>query len=155
MKTIINSVKHKFDKIRHFILFKTSESFRRKLVIFRFVLAGAVASLTQILGVTIFYEKLGYDIIPATTLAFIIAFLASFSLQKFWTFRDFRSKVLDRQLSIFLVLAVINLIINDILMHFLVNTFSIWYIFAQFATSGMIGIYSFLAYKFVIFKPHS
>lgn len=142
----------KYNKIKRPLLKLFSKKFKLKMIFFRFMVSGGMATLTQVLSLSIFYKLFDLNIIISTTLAFLLAFTVSFNLQKFWTFKDFRNSQLYKQLYLYFTVSFINLIVNGFLMHFMVNELSLFYIFSQILVSGFIGVYSFLVYKFLIFK---
>ena len=94
----------------------------------------------------------GLGLILSTSLAFIFAFLVSFTLQKFWTFRNYNKEKMPLQLALYLTNSFIGLSLNGLFMHLLVNKLGIWYLLAQVIVSLTIAVYNFLVYKFIIFK---
>ena len=85
-------------------------------------------------------------------MAFMISFIVSFSLQKYWAFDSHGKEHLHVQFALYLGIAFVNLNINGWAMHILVNHYKIWYLLAQVIVSGCIGLESFLTYKFIIFR---
>jgi putative flippase GtrA len=124
---------------------------RHKSVV-KFTIAGGLASVVDLILLYFFHDPLGLDIVVAATLAFILSFLISFSLQKFWTFRDYGRGRTAGQFLLYFVNAVIGLNLNGFLMHLLVNRYGVWYLLAQVIVIGAIGLGNFLVYKFIIFK---
>jgi len=124
---------------------------RHKSVV-KFSVAGGLASITDLILLYIFHDPLGIDIVVSTTLAFLLSFVVSFSLQKFWTFRDYSRGRMTGQLFLYLLNAVIGLNLNGFLMHLLVNRYEVWYLLSQVIVIGVIGLGNFVVYKFIIFK---
>lgn len=118
----------------------------------KYVMAGASATLVHILVVVLFFDVLNWPIFISTSLAFVLAFSVSFSLQKFWTFRNLKKKYFFQLLAYFF-LNLFNFFLNGFLMVVLVEYWNIFYILSQIIVSLIIAINSFLVYKFVIFKP--
>lgn len=124
---------------------------KRKIAI-KFFFAGSSAAAVNLLFLIIFHGWFRWGLIFSTSLAFIISFLVSFTLQKFWTFRNYHYKRMPVQLVLYLINAVIGLNLNAFLMHLLVNRFQLWYVLAQIGVTILIGGYNYLAYHFIVFR---
>ncbi|MFA6995251.1 MAG: GtrA family protein [Patescibacteria group bacterium] len=120
----------------------------------KFIFAGGLSGGIDLLLLFIFHSLLKIDIVFSTSLAFILAFLVSFSLQKFWTFRNYHPGQMIQQLSLYLINAFIGLVLNAFFMHLLVNTYNVWYLFAQIIVNLVIAVWNFIIYKFVVFKTN-
>jgi len=126
--------------------------YERHKSFFRFAVAGSLASISDLVLLYLFHGRLGLSVIMATTLAFILSFGISFSLQKFWTFGDYSRHRTASQLILYLLTAGIGLGLNAGLMHLFVRRYHIWYLLAQVIVIGLIGVFNFLSYNFIIFK---
>ncbi len=124
---------------------------RHKPVV-KFILAGGMATGTNLALLFIFHGLLKLELLLATSAAFVLSFLVSFTLQKFWTFRDNGRKKIVSQLFAYMGNAVIGLVLNGYLMYLLVEEYTVWYLLAQIIASLTIAFWNFLAYKFIIFK---
>jgi putative flippase GtrA len=120
----------------------------------KFVLAGGTSTAVHLLSLYLLHQYLNLAVVIASSLAFVIAFIVSFSLQKYWTFRNYSKKQLTRQLSIYLIIAIISLNINAFAIHYLVNVLNIWYLLAQLLVSFLISIFNFFSYKLLVFKKN-
>lgn len=144
-------------KFRHFFsshyprLYHTCE--RRKAVI-KFVFAGSTAGILDLALLYVFHGLFGWGLIFSTSAAFIVAFLLSFTLQKFWTFRNYRRDRMVHQLFIYILNSFIGLNLNGLFMHLLVNKFGVWYLLAQVIVSLTIGVWNFIVYKFIVFRTN-
>lgn len=125
---------------------------RHKSVI-KFMFAGVTAASFNLLFLSIFYKLFHWDLIISTSLAFILSFIISFNLQKFWTFRSKDRNGVPMQLTLYLLNALLALSLNGHLMHLLVNIWGLWYLIAQIVVNGLVGFYNYFLYKFIIFKP--
>ncbi|MDO8565356.1 MAG: GtrA family protein, partial [bacterium] len=88
----------------------------------------------------------------ASTLAFCIALVTSFVLQKFWTFSDDPNKNILGQFSRFAIVSVCNLAINVTLMYISVDVLTMQYLAAQFIVTGLIAFFSFFIYRDLVFR---
>jgi len=121
-----------------------------KLIV-KYLIAGFLSTLTHLLVLHFVHTVFYLNIIASTTVAFIAAFLVSFSLQKFWTFRNLSRKYLQ-QIYLYLSIGIFNLFVNGLLMEITVNWWAWHYLWAQIATSALIAVSSFILYKFIVFK---
>lgn len=123
---------------------------KRKSVI-KFFFAGVCAASVNLIFLAIFHKGLNWSIVPATSFAFVLSFVVSFNLQKFWTFRDNHKGRIPRQLIIYMLNALLALSLNGYFMHLLVSVWGVWYLLAQVIVNVTIGLQNFFLYKFVIF----
>lgn len=124
---------------------------RRKSIV-KFVFAGGAAGLTNLAFLYLFHGVFGWDVIFSTSAAFILSFAVSFSLQKLWTFRNYRKGGTAWQLAIYLVNAFIGLGANGYLMFLFVKRWEVWYILAQIFVGLILAVWNFLFYKFIVFR---
>ncbi|MFH1583341.1 MAG: GtrA family protein [Candidatus Falkowbacteria bacterium] len=118
----------------------------------RFLIAGGTSALVNFSLLYFFTDILGFWYLLSSVLSFIVSFFVSFYLQKFWTFGDKNKDILHKQLIIYLLLALFNLVVNTVLMYVLVDLFGLWYMLAQFFVTGTIATWNFMAYKFFVFN---
>lgn len=120
----------------------------------RFAIAGGAAVAVNLTALYTFTDILDIHYLLSTVLAFLVAFVASFSLQKFWTFRD-HSKGLHRQLPLYLAMQGANLGLNTLFMFILVRYFHIWYLLSQVLISLLLAFISFFINKRFIFTAEA
>jgi putative flippase GtrA len=119
--------------------------------ILKFLISGGTAAVVDLGLLYLFTDVLHVWYLFSAAIAFIAAFVVSFSLQKFWTFDNHDLDVMHTQLAMYLVLALIGLGINTVSMYGLVDHAGLHYIGAQILTSAIIAIGNFFAYKHFIF----
>jgi putative flippase GtrA len=110
-----------------------------------------VSTATHLLILNVLYQFLGLQIIIATSLAYLVAFVVSFSLQKFWTFRN-KAKRYFEQIYLYFLVGVFNLFFNAVLMQALVVNLDLHYLLSQLFTSAVVALNSFLLYKYLVFR---
>lgn len=121
----------------------------------KYLVSGATVNIFELTLLYVFTEYLGIWYLFSSVLAFLFAFCLSFSLQKFWTFKDKEKESVHKQMSLYFLLALANLGFNVIALYLLVQVAGLWYMFAQVLVSGAIAIWSFVMYKFVIFHKRT
>lgn len=117
--------------------------------ILRFMVAGATSFITNIVLLYVFTEYGGLWYLVSSVLAFCVAFLVNFVLQKYWAFQSYEHHKAKTQLPLHLGVAVFNLGLNTLLMYSFVEFLGIWYVLAQIIASALISIESFLAYRWI------
>jgi putative flippase GtrA len=120
--------------------------------VIKFFFAGSTAAVIDLLFLFLFHGILKWGLVLSTSLAFILSFAVSFTLQKFWTFRNYSQKRIPVQFVLYIGNAFIGLNINGFLMHVFVNKLNIWYLLAQILVNLIIGVYNFFVYKFIVFR---
>lgn len=131
--------------------------------LFRFLISGMVAALTDLGLLYLLTEVAGIWYLISAVIAFLVAVVVSFTLQKLWTFKDynFNHQILRRQISLFIVLVIANLFLNTVSMYFLVERFNLPYLFSQVLVGGLIAVSNFLIYHKIFMtvvslrKPHN
>ncbi len=118
----------------------------------KFFFAGASAAFINLLFLIIFHGWFKWGLVLSTSLAFLLSFFLSFTLQKFWTFRNYHYDRITIQFALYIINALIGLSVNGYLMYFLVNRWGLWYLLAQVVVNVLIGLYNFFIYNFVIFR---
>jgi len=142
-------------KFRHYFAGhypKLYELCERRKSIIKFFIAGCFAGGSDLVFLFIMHGIFKWNVVLATSAAFILSFGISFTLQKFWTFRNYNQTRMVGQLFVYMTNALISLFLNGFLMHLLVNKIHIWYLLSQFMVNLSLGFYNFLVYKFIIFR---
>lgn len=119
--------------------------------LFRYIVSGGSAAIVDLFVLHIFVKCFDMWYVLAAILAFLIAFGVSFTLQKFWTFKDVSKKVTS-QATIYFVVSVINLGINTLLMYVFVDYGHLHYLISQIIASGILAISSYFIYSSFIFS---
>ena len=122
--------------------------------VFRFLLSGGIALGTDLAFLFLFTDVFGMWYLASAIMAFILAFIVSFSLQKFWTFGDHSQEGLHMQIGVYFLVAIINLALNTLLVYLFVEWTGLYYLFAQVVASALIAIESFFAYQHFVFKKN-
>lgn len=120
--------------------------------VFRYLTSGGITALVLFISLIIFREVLGFWYLLASVLSFCLSVVTSFSLQRFWTFRDNEDKNTHKQFLFFVAVSVCNLAINTSLMYVAVSIFDIQYLIAQFIVTGLIAFITFFVYRDIIFR---
>ena len=118
---------------------------------FKYVVSGGSSACANIGVLYLLTEYAHVHYLLSAVLAFIVAFFISFFLQKFWTFKDTRKEMMHRQMAWYLVLSLLNLLVNTLLIYILVEYVHLWYVAAAVVSGALLAISNFFVYKHVIF----
>ncbi|HCM43461.1 MAG: hypothetical protein UY39_C0018G0014 [Candidatus Kaiserbacteria bacterium GW2011_GWC2_49_12] len=130
----------------------TSESLKR---IVRFLISGGLATGVNLLTLYFLANVVGLWYLTSSIVAFFVGFVVSFTLQKFWTFKDHRKDIIGRQLVIYLAIVLVNLILNTALVYVFVEYMALWPLVAQALAALIIAFEGFFAYKYFVFRTDS
>lgn len=117
----------------------------------RFLISGGTAALTLFVLLYLFTEVIGIWYLFSSMLAFVGAFSVSFTLHKFWTFRDSALHRAPKQAILHLMVGLGNLVCNVTFLYVFVEYAHIHYLLAQFVSAGLLAVVSFFIYKHGIF----
>lgn len=118
----------------------------------RYLIAGGTAAATDIILLFVFTSILDIWYLISTVLAFLIAFVVSFLLQKYWTFTDGANAAWKSQAIKYLAITSTNLGLNTLLMYVSVDFLHLHYLLAQIIVSGLIAVESYFIYQIFVFK---
>lgn len=124
----------------------------RYKTIVKYLISGSTAAFVDLGLLFVFTDIFGVWYLLSAIIAFIFAFFTSFYLQKFWTFSDRRTEGLTRQMTLYFVVAVANLILNTALMYVFVDFIGVHYFISQIIVALLIACGSFFVYRNLIFK---
>ena len=114
-------------------------NFLAEWLVARFVISGGTAFSVNLILLYIFTDFFGFWYIYSATLSFTVSLLVGFSMNRMWTFRDNLINRIHKQLPIYFLINIFNLILNNIILYLLVEEFRIWYILAQALASFLIA----------------
>lgn len=119
----------------------------------KYIISGLTATITDLSLLYIFAEYIFSEkyYLESAVLAFFIAFLVSFSMQKFWTFGDASMSGVRGQITTYFFIGVMNLLLNSVLVYTFVEYFGIWYLFAQIISGAIISGWSLILYIRFVF----
>lgn len=132
---------------------KPSRVKQRVKFLSRYGLSGFAGGLTQTLFLYIWISVFNFRETYALGLGigFILALLVSFTLQKYWTFRDKAVHRTLNQLMFYSTVAVSGFLLNvglfvmakSVFDHLSIEFFEWWYIFVQIGIVGVVSLFNF------------
>jgi predicted glycoside hydrolase/deacetylase ChbG (UPF0249 family)/putative flippase GtrA len=124
----------------------------RILEVMRFLVAGSIATGTNLGLLYIFTELAGIWYLVSALLSYSIATIVSFGLQKFWAFTHRSTEHARREFALYVANNVLGVACNLVGLHLLVEYAQMWYMLAQFILLAIIAAWNFLVFRFVIFR---
>lgn len=143
--------------IRLRVLYDAAEALlgERLFKLIRYVTSGGTAALSNMAALFLLVHFGHVYYLYASVLAFLISVGVSFTMQKFWTFRDTYVHDIHTQFARYVLVIVANLILNTLLMYTLVEKAGVWYLSAQFFTVIVIAFVSYFAYRHFVFRERT
>jgi putative flippase GtrA len=120
----------------------------------KYAISGIIGAALNILLLYMLKDIVGFHYLNATFISFLSGIALAFFLHKFWTFRDNNLGRLPKQLSLYLLIAIVNLFLNMPLMYLLVEKVGLWYIYSQLVIVIALGAVSYLINNVITFKKH-
>lgn len=112
-------------------------------VAFRYIISGGTSAVVDLALLYFLNTKLQFHYLPASIMAFCVAFFVSFVLQKFWTFKNRSTEGVHGQLAIYLGSSLFSLGVNTLLMYIFVDYFQIMVLLSQVFAGGIVACFTF------------
>ena len=119
--------------------------------IIRYLFGGGLATAINIGALFVGVHTFHLYYLTATIIAFSLAVIASFLIQKFFTFKHYATEGVHMQFFIFVVFALLMLGLNTLLMYIAVDMIHLWYILAQIIISAIIACVNYTFFRKVVF----
>jgi putative flippase GtrA len=120
--------------------------------LFRYGVTGLITVGLNLLVLYIATDWFHVWYVASSVIGFVISYAINFSLHKFWTFESKTIEHTTTQLPLHLSLALINLVLNAVLLYALVEYVHVWYLAAQIITAVLIAAESFVLLSRFVFK---
>lgn len=117
----------------------------------KFFISGGTAAVVNIGSFTFFTRVMHIWYVYASVAAFVVAFLFSFLMQKYWTFQEQSLSRVRRQLAMHLGVSLVGLSVNTALVYSFVEYVGIHDILSQILSGVIIAIVNFFVYRHIIF----
>lgn len=122
----------------------------------RYLISGGTAASVNFAALFLLVEVVHVHYLFASAISVGMAIIVSFTLHKFFTFREHTLERIPHQFVRYLLLLACSVSVNTVLMWLLVDGLLIPYFLAQVAVSGVIATGNFFAYRLFVFHftPH-
>lgn len=119
--------------------------------VLRYVFSGGIAAGINIALFSFLLLTFKVWYLLASVISFSVSFVASFYMQKYWTFRDSSTAQTKKQLFYYFLITAANLGINVVLMMLFVQGIGIHPVIAKAITLIILACWSFVVYQKYIF----
>ena len=133
----------------------------RLVVLMRYAIVGALGAITQtgVLYLWISVLHLEETYILGVVIGFCLALALTFSLQKWWTFKDDSTARTRRQFIVYTAIALVSVALNAGLLQgtktmfdiFNIDFFQMWYLIAEVVIVALVAFLSFFANRVLTF----
>lgn len=120
----------------------------------KYIISGGTATVVDLGLLYVFTALFGIWYVISAILAYACAFIVSFTLQKFWTFRNGTMQHIRKQFALYVSLGVFNMFLNASLLYLIVENTRVHYLSAQFSVGILIALWSFFCYR-ILFKDQA
>ena len=131
---------------------KLNQDYAKHMKIFRYLVSGGMATATNLFFLFIFANIVGIWYITSEIMAYIISYVVSFTMQKYWTFNDGSKDKIKSQAIIYTIVTTANLGLNALILYVLVQYGHLNHLIGQVIASAIIAVESYFIYK-VLFRP--
>jgi len=119
--------------------------------IIKYIISGGTATAVNLSFLYIFTDVLHIWYVFSAALAYAVAFVVSFTLQKFWTFKNGTLTRIKSQFVLYVVLGTFNMVLNSSLIYLIVESTGVHYLVAQIGIGVLIALWSLIFYR-ILFK---
>lgn len=121
----------------------------------RFLIAGGTAAASNLILFFVLVQFGNIYYLYASITSFVFSMVVSFTLQKFWTFRDSVVHDVPQQFARYAFVLSLSLMLNVVLLYSLVETLAIWTFFAQAIAVVVIAMFNYFGYQYFVFRDRS
>lgn len=122
------------------------------LKVVRFVISGGSAAVVHLSVLWFLTDILDLWYLISGVVAFLVAFVVSFLMQKYWTFKNRSVDKIKTQTGTYFFIAVFNLGLNTFMLYLFVEIFHVHYLLAQLVIGAVVAVWSYFAYSHFVFK---
>jgi len=124
--------------------------------VFRYLISGGVAFLTDAALLALLTELFGRDLLLLWTgISFAVGLLITYLFSILWVFDNRSLDSRTAELTIFVMIGVIGLCLTEFLMHLLAERAGVHYLLAKCITTVIVFVWNFVAKKTILFKSAS
>ena len=123
-----------------------------KHLIVRYIISGGTSAVINLGTLSFLYYIKHMYYIYAAIIAFIVSFLVSLVLQKFWTFEDHSRNNLSVQIGKYLITSLLGLSLNTFILYVLVDHLHLYVYVGQIIAGGLVACVTFFISRKYVFK---
>jgi len=116
-----------------------------------YMICGTIATLVDLGFLYIFTEFFKIWYFYSSFFSYLLGLITSYNLNKHLLFKN-KSKQVVKQFSMFTIILLVGLVLNQTILYTLVEVFDLWYVLAKIITAGIVVFWHFFANKNLTFK---
>lgn len=117
----------------------------------KYIISGGSATVVNLSFLYIFTDFFNIWYVYSAALAYPTAFVVSFTLQKFWTFKNGALSHIKSQFALYVALGTFNMFLNSYLIYLVVESTGLHYLAAQLCVGVFLALWSLTFYR-ILFK---
>lgn len=121
-----------------------------KYIIAKYATVGATSAVVDFGALFILTDLANIHYLASATIAFILAALVNYTLNRIWTFKSSGKR--RKQLPVFFIIAILGLIINNNIMYFSVEHMDLHYLWAKVFAAAIVTFWNFFGNKYLTFR---
>lgn len=125
------------------------------LQIVRFLIVGVIVLVCNITLLYVFTSLLGIWYLGSSVIAYVLAVILNFSLQKWWVFEHLTTGKIRQQFSLYGIVSLVYLALNTLSMYVLVDHFHVLYLYAQICITGVLSLLNFWVNRRFVFAQET
>jgi putative flippase GtrA len=123
---------------------------RHRIQILKFLAVGGSSFVIDFCILYSLTEFAHWHYLLSATLAFLVAAMYNYTLNRNWTFKTNGSQ--KKQLPAFLLTGGTALLLNNLILFVSVDTFGLWYIYGKIIATAVVTFWNFFINKYFTFR---
>jgi len=119
---------------------------------FRYCFVGGLAFIVDYGLLYMLTEYAGLHYLVSATISFVAGLLVNYALSTWWIFRKSKLKNKMAEFTIFALIGVIGLGLNNLLLYLFTDVIGIYYMVSKLITAALVMIWNFAGRKIILFK---
>ena len=119
---------------------------------FRYIFVGGLAFIIDIGFLYILTNFFGYYYLISAAISFTLGLIANYLLSTHWVFNKHNLNNLTLEFSIFTIIGIIGLGLNELFIWFFTAELNIYYLTSKIFAAALILIWNFLARKYTLYN---
>jgi len=117
---------------------------------FRYITVGGIASLFDIGLLYLLTDSFGVYYLISAAISFLAGVIVNYTLSRLWVFDRNRYSFVP-EFSVFFLIGMVGLGLNELILYVFVEFFSLWYIFAKIISVIVVFCWNFFLRKKILF----
>lgn len=137
--------------LNRLFVYKTGNLF---IQLIRYTIVGGLAFIVDFGLLFVLTEYLGLHYIASATCSFLAGLLVNYYISTAWVFESaIKSKRME--FTLFALIGVIGLGLNDLLIWVFTEKFHLYYMFSKLLTAVLVYLWNFLGRKYLVFNKQN